>query len=104
MNLQHSAKGSTWKDHKYIKKVDGTYYYPKGYKGGKHSDEAGVISMDDFEKYLADKFDEGNEQDKEEYIKKNFDKLLSNQGRAAAKAAGRAVDVSAEDFDDEDEA
>ena len=35
-------------------------------------------------------------------IRKNFDKLLSNQGRAAAKAAGRAVDVSAEDFKDED--
>lgn len=77
MNLQHSAKGSTWKNHKYIKKVDGTYYYPKGYKGGKHSDEASGISMDDFEKYLADKFGEGNEQDKEEYIKKNFDKLLT---------------------------
>lgn len=30
----HSAKGSTWKDHKYIKKIDGTYYYPKDYKGG----------------------------------------------------------------------
>lgn len=77
MNLQHSAKGSTWKDHKYIKKVDGTYYYPKGYKGGKHSDESGGVSVDDFEKYLADKFGEGNEQDKEEYIKKNFDKLLT---------------------------
>ena len=35
-------------------------------------------------------------------IRKNFDKLLSNQSRAAARAAGRAVDVSAEDFKDED--
>ncbi len=35
-------------------------------------------------------------------IRKNFDKLLSNQSRIAAKAAGRAVDVSAEDFDDSD--
>ena len=35
-------------------------------------------------------------------IRKNFDKLLSNQARAAAKAAGRAVDVSADDFDDAD--
>ena len=33
-------------------------------------------------------------------IRKNFDKLMSNQARAAAKAAGRAVDVSADDFDD----
>ncbi len=33
-------------------------------------------------------------------IRKNFDKLMSGQSRAAAKAAGRAVDVSADDFDD----
>ncbi len=33
-------------------------------------------------------------------VRKNFDKLMSNQSRAAAKAAGRAVDVSADDFDD----
>ena len=33
-------------------------------------------------------------------IRKNFDKLLSNQARIAAKAAGRAVDVSADDFND----
>ena len=33
-------------------------------------------------------------------IRKNFDKLMSSQSRVAAKAAGRAVDVSADDFDD----
>lgn len=32
----HSAKGSTWDDHKYIKRVDGTYYYPDSYEGGRH--------------------------------------------------------------------
>ena len=35
-------------------------------------------------------------------IRKNFDKLMSNQSRIAARAAGRAVDVSADDFDDAD--
>ena len=35
-------------------------------------------------------------------IRKNFDKLMGNQSRIAAKAAGRAVDVSADDFDDAD--
>ena len=35
-------------------------------------------------------------------IRKNFDKLMSNQARIAAKAAGRAVDVSADDFEDAD--
>ncbi|MCI9473578.1 MAG: recombinase RecA, partial [Flavonifractor sp.] len=36
----------------------------------------------------------------EEEIRKNSFKLMTNQAKAAAKAAGRAVDVSAEDFDD----
>ena len=35
-------------------------------------------------------------------IRKNAYKLMSSQARAAARAAGRAVDVSAEDFEDED--
>ena len=34
-------------------------------------------------------------------VRKNFDKLMSNQARIAARAAGRAVDVSADDFNDE---
>ena len=36
-------------------------------------------------------------------IRQNFFKLMSTQSQVAAKAAGRAVDVSAEDFDDEDD-
>ena len=35
-------------------------------------------------------------------IRRNFDKLMSNQSRIAAEAAGRAVDVSADDFEDAD--
>lgn len=34
--LEHSAKGSTWEEHKYIKRLNGTYYYPDSYKGGRH--------------------------------------------------------------------
>ncbi|MTS56483.1 recombinase RecA [Pseudoflavonifractor sp. BIOML-A6] len=37
-------------------------------------------------------------------IRKNSYKLMSNQSRAAAGAAGRAVDVSAEDFEDGEDA
>lgn len=33
--LSHSAKGSTWDKHKYVKKIDGIYYYPNGYVGGR---------------------------------------------------------------------
>ena len=36
-------------------------------------------------------------------IRRDFFKLMSNQSQIAAKAAGRAVDVSAEDFDDTDD-
>ena len=36
-------------------------------------------------------------------IRRNSYKLMSSQARAAAKAAGRAVDVSAEDFEDADQ-
>ena len=35
-------------------------------------------------------------------IRRNFDMLMTGQSRVAAKAAGRAVDVSADDFKDED--
>ena len=34
-------------------------------------------------------------------IRANFDKLMSSQSKIAAKAAGRAVDVTADDFNDE---
>lgn len=39
--LVHSAKGSTWEDHKYVKRVDGTYYYPNDYEGGRHISDLG---------------------------------------------------------------
>lgn len=34
--LSHSAKGSTWDEHKYVKVVNGLYYYPDSYEGGRH--------------------------------------------------------------------
>lgn len=33
-----SAKGSTWESHKYLKKIDGDYYYPSGYTKGRTVD------------------------------------------------------------------
>ena len=41
--------------------------------------------------------------DLEAAIRRDFFKLMSSQSQVAAKAAGRAVDVSAEDFDDSDD-
>lgn len=34
--IAHSAKGTTWKDHQYLKRIDGKYYYPDSYEGGRH--------------------------------------------------------------------
>ena len=50
--------------------------------------------------YLVDHPDECDAL--EESIRKNFHKLMSNPSKVAARAAGRAVDVSADDFDDAD--
>ena len=41
-------------------------------------------------------------QELEAKIRANAYKLMSKQSQAAARAAGRAVDVSAEDFEDKD--
>lgn len=49
-DLQHSPKGTTWKDHKYIKKENGKYIYPN------------ESSFD------IDKFNKETEKNKQEYL------------------------------------
>lgn len=39
--ITHSAKGSTWKKHKYLREVSGKYYYPDDYEGGRHLPKGG---------------------------------------------------------------
>lgn len=53
-NLRHSAKGSTWEDHKYIKRIDGTYYYPDSYEGGRHLPDGEKSSSNDKEKETSE--------------------------------------------------
>ena len=63
--ISHSAKGSTWEEHKYIKRIDGTYYYPDSYEGGRHlpsntsESSKGTISDNDIEN-LAKEVIRGN--------------------------------------------
>ena len=45
-HLAHSAKGSTWEEHKYVKVVDGVYYYPDNYEGGRHISDINGSSKD----------------------------------------------------------
>lgn len=40
-SFKHSAEGSSWKKHKYIKRIDGTYYYPDSYEDGRHLPDNG---------------------------------------------------------------
>lgn len=47
----HSAKGSTWEKHKYIKRIDGTYYYPDSYEGGRHLPNGDKSSKESGSKY-----------------------------------------------------
>lgn len=41
LSLVHSAKGSQWEKHKYLREVGGKYYYPDSYKGGRHLPKGG---------------------------------------------------------------
>lgn len=60
-NLLHSAKGSVWEHHKYLKRIDGNYYYPKSYKGGRHLDSSGGASKSSERKNSGDsEIDLGN--------------------------------------------
>lgn len=79
-HLEHSAKGSTWKDHKCIKRVDGTYYYPDSYEGGRHLPEgekrdSGKSIEDDLFEKLKGSSDENIGQ----LLRGSFDKVLRDQ-------------------------
>lgn len=79
-NLQHSAKGSVWDKHKYVKKIDSVYYYPVGYEDGRTVDQlSGNKSKDDKEDSKEKK--ESSATDKEiERVKKHFDEYLKERG------------------------
>lgn len=75
--LQHSAEGSSWKKHKYIKRVDGTYYYPDSYEGGRHlPDGEKDKSMED---ELFEKLKNSSDKDIGQMLRGSFDKVLLEQ-------------------------
>lgn len=75
--LQHSSKGSSWKKHKYIKRVDGTYYYPDSYEGGRHlPDGEKEKSMED---ELFEKLKNSSDKDIDQILRGRFDKVLFEQ-------------------------
>lgn len=64
--LKHSAKGTTWENHKYIKRIDGTYYYPDNYEGWRH------LPSDDKEAEIEKLTEEEINNLAKEVIKGNF--------------------------------
>lgn len=76
-SFRHSSEGSSWKEHKYIKRVDGTYYYPDSYEGGRHLPDGGKEkSMED---ELFEKLKNSSDKDIGKMLRGSFDKVLLEQ-------------------------
>ncbi len=74
--ISHSAKGSTWEKHKYLKVINGDYYYPDSYKGGRH--------LSKFEK-KARKYFENREKEPEYGIGKLNETKVTKDGTLKGK-------------------
>lgn len=74
--IRHSAKGSEWEDHKYVKKIDGVYYYPVGYEDGRTIDSLKGEKNTD----KSDKKDSIDKSSQIEEVKKHFDQYLAKRG------------------------
>ena len=83
--LQHSSEGSYWKKHKYLKRVDGTYYYPDTYEGGRHlpdgekeeSNSKIDLSEKDVEKLAKEviRGNFGNGQERKDLLGENYEEI-----------------------------
>lgn len=73
--ISHSAKGSEWEDHKYLKKIDGVYYYPVGYEDGRTID-----SLNDKDKKTEDSKTSKSKEDQISEVKQHFDQYLAKRG------------------------
>ena len=71
------------------------------FTGAAPSCSLGIVKLHPAKQYLRDNPDVAEKLDAD--IRRDFYKLMSNQSKIAARAAGRPVDVSADDFDDEDD-
>lgn len=92
--LMHSAKGSTWKNHKYVKKVNGVYYYAKD-KVTEAKDKVvktakDVIGYDEEEelKKAGEAYDKTWD-DQKELVSKQTEARSENQKAGIDKAYGK---------------
>lgn len=108
--LEHSAKGSTWENHKYIKRINGTYYYPDNYEGGRHlpdgekskDSEDETLSKDDIISKIEDMTGMKREyitklynlsRDEKGYDSEEFKSLLSDLSEGDEDQANRMIDL-----------
>lgn len=115
--FNHSAKGSSWEKHKYIKKMDNKYYYPDSYEGGRHLpssskpsenrpsgaalDDNAELTKDDIERLAREviRGDYGNGQIRKDLLGYNYqviqdrvNEILKNSSSGSTKIS----DVSSE--------
>lgn len=76
-SFKHSSEGSSWKKHKYIKRVDGTYYYPDSYEGGRHLPDGEKYKI--MEDELFKKLKNSSDKDIGKMLSGSFDKVLLEQ-------------------------
>lgn len=90
LSLQHSAKGSTWDRHKYVKVIDGVYYYPVGYENGRTIDSLKKDSSEENKEKKSDTIK--SKDDKINEVKQHFDQYLAKRGIDWRKLPKEEVD------------
>lgn len=116
--LLHSAKGSEWEKHKYIKKINGDYYYPNSYEGGRHLDSD--QKSDETEKRIATDSDMdddminaiandvirglfGNGAERREALGESYDKIQSRVNEIIRSSSGSSEKISSENSKEKEE-
>lgn len=103
--LIHSAKGSEWEEHMYVKKVDGDYYYPSGYENGRTvdslKDESSAGSEGSSDDYDLDSMalqvirgDFGNGQVRKDLLGGEYDRIQSRVNELMAVGNYNSIPVS----------
>ena len=96
-SFRHSSEGSSWKKHKYIKRVDGTYYYPDSYEGGRHLPDEGTesnskidLSENDVENLAKEviRGNFGNGQERKNLLGENYEEIQKRVNELMKGSAG----------------
>ena len=96
-SFRHSSEGSSWKKHKYIKRVDGTYYYPDSYEEGRHLPDGETesnskidLSKNDVEKLAKEviRGNFGNGQERKDLLGENYEEIQKRVNELMKGSAG----------------